>query len=302
METASPSAPASAESRPPLARSQHVDLDGAWPPDLLGEGICLEARAWGPPLRYSTTRAEMGRFFEFAAAHPAQFTLFGSGDFHHLAAVWLARLQRPYTLVSFDNHPDWDIRPPHWCCGTWISRALESPLLRRAVIWGCGNFELDRPNSFFANHRGLRSGRLAARPWAERLKPATRPRWPTLTRENWRAEFTDFAKTLAGEEVYITVDLDCLAEGEAVTNWESGLFTAAEVAWAIRQVREAATVVGGDLCGAYSEEVYARFRQRIEGRLDHPKHAPIDAAAATACNVRAWRAIWPALTGEPVAP
>ena len=240
----------------------------------------------------------MRQFFEFMAAHPARFTLFGSGDFHHLATVWLARLTEPYTILSFDNHPDWDIRPPRWCCGTWVSRALESPLLRRAAIWGCGNFELDRPASFFANHRALRSGRLVARPWSERLKPASRPRWPGIARDTWRGEFAKFAESLAGEDVYVTVDMDCLAEGEAVTNWESGLFTADDIAWAIGEARKYARVIGGDLCGAWSEPEYARFRQRIEGRLDHPKIRIVQLAEAQAVNVRAWEKIWPALTGR----
>ena len=43
---------------------------------------------------------------------------------------------------------------------------------------------------------------------------------------NWRERFQRFAGELAGAAVYVTVDLDCLRAEEAVTNWESGLFTA----------------------------------------------------------------------------
>src|SRR5688572_26027559 len=106
-------------------RCVHVDLDEAWPRDSLPEAAYVDARSWGPELRYSTTARHMRRFEEFAAATPAPFTLSGSGDFHHLTALWLRRMREPFTLVSFDNHPDWDIRPPRWGCGTWITRALQ---------------------------------------------------------------------------------------------------------------------------------------------------------------------------------
>jgi hypothetical protein len=280
-----------------MRHALQLDLDGAWPAGALSEVECLDLRSWGPQLRYSATRKGMREFEDFISAYPTRFTLFGSGDYHHLSSLWLRRLHEPFSLLSFDNHPDWDIRPPKWCCGTWISRALESPLLQQATIWGCGNFELDRPNSFFANHRGLRSGRLAARPWAERLKPASRPRWPTITPETWRAQFSAYAQSLEGRSLYITVDFDCLRASEAATNWESGLFTAEDVSWAIGEVKQHAQVVAGDVCGAWSEQHYARFRQRIEGNLDHPKLPVVDTASALERNLRSLHTIWPVLAG-----
>jgi len=273
----------------------HIDLDGAWPRECLPDSAYVEAREWGPPLRYCATRAGIRRFEEFARAQTARFILCGSGDFHHLTAIWIRRMRAPFTLVSFDNHPDWDVRPPYWCCGTWINRALELPLVRRVVVWGCGNFELERPSSFFANHGALRAGRLQARPWAERLRPATRPRWPTIDRKTWREEFTAFAKSLTGEQVYVTVDMDCLREGDAATNWENGLFSAEEIAWALGEIRSRATISGGDVCGAWSPAQYARFWQGVAGRMDRPKLPDPDPAEAAARNLRTLALIWPAL-------
>ncbi len=276
----------------------HLDLDGAWPPEVLGAGAYLDAREWGTHLRYSATRRGIEEFFAAIAARAERFTLSGSGDFHHLTALWLRRIEEPFTLISFDNHPDWDIRPPRWCCGTWISRALELPLLRRASIWGCGNFELNWPASLFANHRNLRSERLRVWPWRGRLDARARRNWPGITRENWRGKFSAFAAELSREAVYITVDLDCLQREEAATNWEQGLFTADDVVWAIQQLAEHARIVGGDLCGAQSPPSYARFRQRLLATHDHPRLELIDREAASALNLRALRKIWPALTGN----
>ena len=272
--------------------SAHIDLDGAWPANQLDAAEYVDCRNWGPRLRYSTNEREMLEFSDFIRGKLAKFTLFGSGDFHHLSALWLRRITEPFTLVSFDNHPDWDIRPPRWCCGTWINRALEMPNLRRVGIWGCGNFELNWPGCLYVNRDALRAQRIAVRPWTDRLKASGRKRWPGMTRENWREQFSDYAHRIAGENVYVTVDLDCLDARESATNWEQGLFTAEDIAWALGVIRAQATLVGGDLCGAYSEQRYARWKQWFAAKLDHPRQSVVDAAL----NERAFRIIWPALT------
>ena len=274
----------------------HFDLDGAWPQDATPPGTYVDCRAWGPRLRYSTKPREIAAFHEFTREKAAAFTLFGSGDFHHLSALWLRRLAGPFTLISFDNHPDWDIRPPRWCCGTWINRALESPGLQRAVIWGCGNFELNWPGYIYVNRRALREQRLTVWPWTERLQPSGRRRWRGLSPESWREDFAAFAGTLTGRNAYVTVDLDCLDASEAVTNWEQGLFTAGDIRWAIGEIRACATIVGGDLCGAHSAPRYARWMQRFTAGLDHPRKVVRPAEAAEK-NARAFHTIWSALAG-----
>lgn len=273
----------------------HVDLDGAWPRDLLARYV--PAHEWGPRLRYSSTPELLDAFYGEVRDQLGSFTLYGSGDFHHLSALWLRGLEAPVTLVSFDNHPDWDVRPPDWGCGGWINRALELPHVSRAVIWGCGNFELNWPNRLFGNQAALGAGKLEVHPWAERIGASARKRWPGMTREDWRGQFSRFAQSLAGERVYATVDLDCLEESEAVTNWESGLFTAEDVAWALDELRGAAEIVGGDVCGAWSRPRHARFKQWLSSYLDHPRRRRVDPAEAERLNGGALRKIWRALTG-----
>jgi len=282
----------------------HLDLDGAWDAAALESAFAglttLECREWGPPLRFTAPRAAMERFYEAVLPRLRPYLLYGSGDYHHLAALWLRRFREPVSVVSFDNHPDWDTRPPHWCCGNWVSRALELPHVERIAVWGCGNFELEWPHRLFGNRAGVRSGRLALYPWGERLKEATRAHWPVLTRENWRERFLQRLGTLGQRKVYVTVDIDCLQRGEAATNWENGLFSVDDLCWALGRLHTGAEVIGGDLCGAYSPPVYARWRQRIAGRFDHPRLPDMDVAAEKERNFRSLRALWPALTGRPV--
>jgi hypothetical protein len=274
----------------------HIDLDGAWPADATAPESYFDCRAWGRRLRYSATARNMDEFYEFSRGRSTPFTLFGSGDYHHLTALWIRRIEEPFTLVSFDNHPDWDIRPPLWGCGTWINRALEVPTVRDVAIWGCGNFELDWPGHLFVSRRALRARRLNVWPWTERLGASGRRRWPGMSRENWRAQFEEFAHGLAGKNVYVTVDLDCLDESESVTNWEHGLFKASDIEWALGRIAAMAEVVGGDLCGAYSKPGYARLSQRLAAGFDRPRRDPVHDGEAAVRNDRALRIIWSALT------
>jgi len=271
-----------------------LDLDGAWTQVALPR---VDLREWGPRLRFTAPSALIEKFYSEISGGLGDFILFGSGDFHHLSALWLRRFHQPLTLVSFDNHPDWDRRPPRWACGGWINRALEMENIRRAAVWGCGNFELNWPNRLFGNRAALRAGRLEIFAWRERYGPGGPDPWQAIGRSDWRAQFESFAAKLRGADVYVTVDMDCLAAGESVTQWEQGLFTAQDVAWALKTLHSSARVAGGDLCGAWSEPGFARWTQKFASGFDHPKILECDSSASREVNLRAFREIWPALTG-----
>jgi arginase family enzyme len=280
-----------------LATAIHLNLDGAWPQAELPVET-LDATSWGPKLRFSAPARAIEEFYREYQTRVAPFILYGSGDFHHLSALWVRRLDAPFVLVSFDNHPDWDVRPPRWACGGWVNRALELPNVEKVSVWGCGNFECWWPHQFFGNRRAEREGELEVHPWADERPAAQRDRRGAILVSNWRAKFTQFAHALAGSDVYLTIDLDCLRVEEAVTNWEAGHFTAHDLVWALEQLRAAnARIVAGDICGAFSPPVYARAKQRFAAGMDHPKLPPLDLAAAQELNLRALQALWPALSG-----
>jgi arginase family protein len=278
--------------------AQIIELDGAWPPHSLELTRSLDCRAWGPKLRYCAPTKVIETFYREFAGKLTPFTLFGSGDFHHLTALWVRQFEQPFVLISFDNHPDWDTRPPHWCCGTWMNRALESPLLKRVAVWGCANFELNPPHRWFANHGALRAGRFEVWPWIERFGASARRRWTGITSENWQNHFAKFAAGLSDSPVYVTIDMDCLTPETASTDWEQGLFTPEHIVWALGKLREFAPIIGGDLCGAHSPAQYIRWTQRQTAHIDHPKKPALDLESAQRLNLSAATKIWPALTGS----
>lgn len=270
----------------------HLNLDDAWEDAGLAT---VDVREWGPRLRFSAPARVVEEFYRTHEERLAPFLLYGSGDFHHLSALWLRRFAEPLTLISFDNHPDWDVRPPRWCCGGWMNRALELPQVRKISVWGCGNFEVWWPAQAFGNRRAEREGRLEIHAWADDRPLAQQQRPGAIFRATWREDFLRFVAALQNGDVYVTVDLDCLSVGEAVTNWENGRFTLEDVGWALEQLCGATRIVGGDICGAYSPPEYARWKQRLVAQFDHPRLPVPDLPKARTINRAAFEKLWPLL-------
>lgn len=270
----------------------HLNLDDAWKSDALPLAS-VDARAWGPRLRFSAPPREVEHFYKEVGAQLPPFVVYGSGDFHHLTALWLRRLSRLTTVVSFDNHPDWDIRPPRWGCGGWVNRALDLPQIEKVSVWGCGNFECWWPGRIFGNNRAEQTGRLEVHPWADERSAKEGKRRGAILRANWRDKFARFVERL-GAVVYVTIDLDCLRAEEAITNWESGCFTVEDVVWALELLGN--RIVAGDICGAWSPPHYARWKQHFAARMDHPRLALPEPAEIARRNHAALLRLLPLLT------
>lgn len=273
----------------------HLNLDDAWQIGL-PELPTMDLREWGPRLRFSAPTREIEDFFEAVASELAPFLVYGSGDFHHLSALWLRRLDDLTTLVSFDNHPDWDIRPPRWGCGGWINRALELPQVEKVSVWGCGNFECWWPMRLFGNNLAEFRGRLEVHPWADGRSTSEQHRRGAILRENWREKFSRFVEQLGAKRVYVTIDLDCLRQEDAITNWESGRFQLDDVVWALDLLARGNRIVAGDICGAWSPASYARRKQRFVSEMDHPKLPPRDPLVVRQTNRSALERLLPHLT------
>ena len=274
---------------------EHLNLDDAWRDQPFGLPV-VDARKWGPKLRFSAPPRLVAEFYhEYETRLASPFLLYGSGDFHYLTALWIRRVAQPVTLVSFDNHPDWDVRPPKWGCGGWVNRALELPNVKHVAVWGCGNFECWWPHQIFGNRRAEREDRLEVHPWADDRSASARQRRGAIVRQDWQQRFLAFVKNLGGACVYVTIDLDCLRAEDAVTNWESGRFTLEDLEWALSELGHIDRIVGGDICGAFSAPVYARWKQRFASEMDHPKLSHPEPAEIQRINTAALKRLWPLL-------
>jgi hypothetical protein len=278
-----------------VTRVLHLNLDDGWEVGVLGLPT-VDLRVWGPKLRFSAPTRVIESFFQAVAAQLAPFLVYGSGDFHHLSALWLRRLDSLTTLVSFDNHPDWDVRPPRWACGGWINRALELPQIEKVSVWGCGNFECWWPMRLFGNNLAELKERLEVHPWADGRSVKDQRRRGAILRGNWQEKFSEFVGQLGARRVYVTIDLDCLSSEEAITNWESGRFHLEDLVWALDLLGQNNRIVAGDICGAWSPASYARRKQRFVSEMDHPKLTPRDPLVVRQTNQAALERLLPHLT------
>src|ERR1700741_295389 len=100
-------------------------LDDAWGFDerlSFEVPMRVDARGSGPSLRYITSQRMIDRFYLKFSELFRPFILSGSGDFHHLTAMFIRQIKEPFVIMSFDNHPDWVVGPVRWSCGAWVNR------------------------------------------------------------------------------------------------------------------------------------------------------------------------------------
>jgi arginase family enzyme len=294
-------------------RLRVLDLDGSVTaqPTLAGliesdEAERVDARDLEQRLRILASRQafrELGERLGGAnIADEPEVLFFGSGDFHHLTALFVALHDKPLAIVQFDNHPDW-IRYPTINCGSWVNLALRSPHVAKVVTIGpCGE-DLQNPEWKFANLPAMREGRLAVYPWRgdqTRLwgKPVTTPSttsgrrrlsWRNLAEESWPDFIDELAESLDVSALWITIDKDVLSRGEAITNWDQGQMTLDHVIAAVQRLASSFKIVGIDVCGDYSRpQLKDPFRSFLSWS-DHPElppHEESDLAVNDRTNAR----------------
>lgn len=276
-------------------RLRVIDLDGAVinQPTLAGlieagEAERVDARDLEQRLRILASRRAFRalgkRLGEGAVGDEPEVLFFGSGDFHHLTALFVALHAEPLTIVHFDNHPDW-VRYPTINCGSWVNQALRSKHVAKVVTIGPCSNDLQNPEWKFANLPAMREGRLVVYPWRSsptRLwgVPVSTPgatsgdgvlTWRNLAGEDWSNFLDELAESLPVPALWITIDKDVLGRGEAVTNWDQGEMALDHVIAALRRLASSFRIVGIDVCGDYSRP---RLKDPLRAFLswsDHPE-------------------------------
>lgn len=247
----------------------------------------LDLRELGPALRLWSRRKniEAARARIAAAPDPQpSVTFLGSGDFHHLATLLIERAEQPFTVLHFDNHPDWVRLAPRWHCGSWVNLVLALPNVRRVVTVGPCSDDLVSPGRKGGNLSALDAGRLALFPWQHapsrvwhRIADgpghtwvAGRIVWRNLAERPLEHAVGLVLDAVPTEAVWITIDKDVLPEHEALTNWDQGRMPLAALTAMLRAAGQRKRILGADICGEYSPPRHVNWWKRIETRMDQP--------------------------------
>jgi len=222
-------------------------------------------------------------------------TFLGSGDFHHISEILISQIDDPACLIVFDFHPDWDILPPRFACGSWVSRILKNKKISKCILIGAGSDDLSGPALQSANLGALAGNRLEIYPYRHKpgrvyFRRVAPNRSITIQKGNfwhkiiWRqleqedlAGFTlGLIKRLPTRKVYISIDKDCLKKDFALTNWEEGLLRLDQLLTMLKLMRENLDIIGLDVAGDYSVPVILNKIKAVISRLDHPKKFTAD--------------------------
>jgi arginase family enzyme len=222
------------------------------------------------------------------------------------------RVREPFTLVHFDNHPDWVRFAPRWHCGSWMNRTLALPLLARAITLGPCSDDLVNPGLKGGNLAALDSGRLVLYPWHHLPSriwhsiadgPGHRyadglVHWRNLCERELDEAISAMIAEIPTEAVWISIDKDVLPEDEVVTNWDQGHMPLDAVLRFLRAIAVRRRVVGADICGEYAPLAHANPLKRWEARLDQPRRTEITAGRLDA-NEHVNHALLAAIAGAP---
>lgn len=152
-----------------------------------------------------------------------------SGNYHYLTKFWTDKINKPFSLIVFDHHPD--MQPPLFdnllSCGCWVRTMLDTnPWLRNVCLIGAS----DRLKSETAGY-----GKRLLFYSEQTLQHA----------EAWHL----FSRFYLNEPVYISVDKDVLSPDYATTNWDQGSLTLLELKHLLGIILQHEQVIGVDVCG-----------------------------------------------------
>ena len=206
-----------------------------------------------------------------------QFALLGSGDYHHLTIALLQQHKTPLTLVLFDNHPDW-MRPPHkYHCGSWIYTAARLPQIERIVIIGLENGDLEGKKFLAGDVESYLQQKIVLLPYlpveAQTQRQQELVHLESKLKADLDAGIQEILDAITTNNVYISIDKDCLRPQDAVTNWEQGTLPLATVSNCIQIIVKHHNIVAADTVGDYSPPVFASPLKWLGSLLDRPANA-----------------------------
>lgn len=221
-------------------------------------------------------------------------TFTGSGDFHQTTATLIESLPqsaRPVTIILFDNHPDWFKAPAHYHCGAWVVQALKQPWVERVIMIGQNSADLRGDQFRWAPFNELCKGRVQMHPllretsfvpliWRSKVLGVesckrsflgTQLRFASLRGIGLNSLSERLTKSLAGKNVYISIDKDVLDPKFTISDWDQGELTLTELTTLIGRIADSANLVGMDVCGERAPEPVHGLLRTLDAHRIHRK-------------------------------
>ena len=250
----------------------------------------IELTDIGPALRLFANqrlRTRLGQRIQ--GSEPSAATFLGSGDFHHISELLISAQPEVRSVLVFDFHPDWDILPPHFGCGSWVSRLLRNKNILKCVLIGVGSCDISSFALQSADLAALKDDRLEiyayrhgpSRVYCRKVPPnisvrsvggffSKRLYWEQLFDMDLGVFISGIISRLPAGKVYISIDKDCLLKDSAVTNWEEGFLSLKQLLFMLEKLKRNLDISGLDIAGDYSSVLISSRFKAMLSRLDHP--------------------------------
>ena len=203
----------------------------------------------------------------------------GSGDYHHVSYLLIARLRNlrePVRVVVFDNHPD-NMRYPFGIhCGSWVWHVSRLPHVASVEVLGITSRDVEAGHAWENHLRPLRQNKVRYGCVGRDVRLLQK-----LGARSTRsyASSTDlleaFAATLqtSSAPIYLSIDKDVLSPHDVHTNWDQGTMRWSELAAMVDLMQE--RLVGCDVTGDVSVYRYrSRFKRFLSGLDQQPDIPP----------------------------
>lgn len=251
----------------------------------------IDFKKEAPSLRYWAKRKDLNFFAQkLGRSGNNLITFYGSGDFHHISIALIESLRRPLSVMVFDFHPDWDGLGTRFSCGSWINAIAENNNVKKAILLGPSSDDLSAKGLFTASFRGLSAKKLEIYPYERKpswlffrslknvdcLKLShfpliTKIEWNNLVQKQLDIFLSETLSRLPTDDVYISIDKDCLTADYAFTNWEEGLIPLAWLTKALGIIRLKKNIIAMDITGDYSAIILKSRLKKIISFFDHPR-------------------------------
>jgi len=221
-------------------------------------------------------------------------TFLGSGDFHQVSHILINQFDEPISVILFDFHPDWDILRPRLGCGSWVTESLKNRNILKFILMGSSSKDLSSPWIQTGNMNSLKENRVEIYPYSHRPSFAFFKRmpenfstkikkalflnkiyWNELKEKDLINQLFSILKRLPTRKVYLSIDKDCLRNEYALTNWEEGRLSLAELLLMLKLIKDNVDIVGMDIVGDYSEISVSGKLKNFISYLDHPEDLKI---------------------------
>lgn len=253
-------------------------------------GVDMDARLLGPQLRLWSRPKGLEALRKFLDARlPADkepmLTFFGSGDFHHVSTLLIARVLRQegrrITIVHIDNHPDWVKFGGGLHCGSWAASAARMEGVDRVLTLGVCSADIQQAWRKGADLSLVRDGRIVLfahgcdnHDAPTTIAGITRPTMAAFGEDGF---LDHLLSEIATRDLYLSIDKDVLDARDAATNWDQGRMRLSYLRRIIARLGATHRIVGADICGDLSRQVYggaiaARLLKRTESWIDQPRH------------------------------